>query len=329
MAARPGGASIEKAIRQPWGQARELAEVELYLAEAEKRTAPVRRAAGPAFADLLAAQNRLEEARSLLAAARAKEPGKLRYRLALAGLARPRGRRRRGLVTSTRPRRTWGPGLDLQLARLDTWGELGGEAAWAAVPAWLAATRQQVLAAVRGRGSVIGSQRSRSGSASHPWPASTGRELAGLHLDNIPNLMGLFDLAAQAADDADARDLIAKIRALEGERGTNWRLTQATWPSTRAPPGRDQGPEGPRGLAAEIADRRPGLVGGAVLLAEIAELEGHTDAGLSALHLAVGLGNNQPPWPAGWSACSTRTASSTRSSAWSRSSPTGAWPPAT
>jgi len=77
---------LQKAIRQPRDQ-RNWPEVERYLVEAEKA---LPRSVEPLVllrADLLAAQDRLEEARSLLAAARAKEPRSLQYRLALARLA--------------------------------------------------------------------------------------------------------------------------------------------------------------------------------------------------------------------------------------------------
>ncbi len=282
---------IEKAIRQPWDK-RNWPEVELYLAEAEKAL-PRGELLVLLRTDMLLAQDRLEEARSLLAAARANEPGSLRYRLALAGLARREGDGDAALRILDQAETDLGPSPDLQLARLDTWGEGGGEAAKAAV-ARLAATRQQVPAAARpallDRLAAAEIRLGEPALAREHW-----RELAGLQPDNIPVVMGLFDLAAQAADDADARDLIAKIRALEGERGTNWRLTQATWLLNQARRDGTKDLEGPRGLAAEIADRRPGWWGGAVLLAEIAELEGHTDAAIWHYTRAVELGNNQPP----------------------------------
>jgi tetratricopeptide (TPR) repeat protein len=282
---------IQRASRQPTDQ-RNWPEVERALAEAEKALPRANEPLVLLRAELLAAQGHLEEARSLLAAARVKAPGSLRYRLALAGLARRRGDGAAALQILDQAEKDLGPSPDLQLARLDDWGRAGGEPARAAV-ARLAATRQQVPAAVR----PAFLERLASAEIALGEPARARehlRELAGLQSDNLQVLMALFDLASEAADDADARDLVASIRAIERDQGTNWRLTQATWLLNQARRDGTRDLEGPRGLAAEIAARRPDWWGSDILLAEIAELEGRTDAAIGHYNRAIELGNNQP-----------------------------------
>ena len=98
--------------------------------------------------DMLAAQDRLEDARSLLSSAQAKDPRNLRYRLALARLTQRQGKGAAALQILDQAEKDLGPSLDIQLARLDYWGLEGGVAAKAAV-AKLAETRQQIPAADR------------------------------------------------------------------------------------------------------------------------------------------------------------------------------------
>ena len=98
--------------------------------------------------DMLAARDRLEDARSLLASAQAKDPKNLKYRLALARLTQRQSKGPPALQILDQAEQDLGPSLGIQLARLDYWGQQGGETAKAAV-AKLAATRQQIPPADR------------------------------------------------------------------------------------------------------------------------------------------------------------------------------------
>src|SRR5271157_2273740 len=82
---------IEKTIRQPEDQ-RNWQEVEQYLREAEKALPQAVEPLTFLRVDMLAARDRLEDARSLLASAQAKDPRNLPYRLALARLTQRQGK---------------------------------------------------------------------------------------------------------------------------------------------------------------------------------------------------------------------------------------------
>jgi tetratricopeptide (TPR) repeat protein len=185
-----------------------------------------------------------------------------------------------------------GPSLDIKLARLDYWSQTGGDAAKAAV-ARLAKDRQEVSAddqpAFLDRLATV-----EAGLGAADEAREHLRELAGLQPVNIQALMGLFDLAMQAADRADALCLVTKIRSIEGEEGTAWRLAQALCFLDQARRDRTENLRDPRRLAAEIAERRPDWWGSAVLLAEMAELTGQTDEAKGQYTRAIELGNNQP-----------------------------------
>ena len=90
--------------------------------------------------DMLAAQDRLDDARALLVSAQAKDSRNLRYRLALARLTQRQGKGPAALQILDQAEKDLGPSLDIQLARLDYWGLEGGDTAKAAV-AKLAETR--------------------------------------------------------------------------------------------------------------------------------------------------------------------------------------------
>ena len=129
---------------------------------------------------------------------------------------------------------------------------------------------------------------------SRAWLANIARDVADLQPANVQVLMGLFDLAMQAVDEADARDLIARIRKIEGEVGTLWRFAQASFVLDQAHRGVTKDLDEPQALTAEIASRRPDWWGHSVLLAEMAELEGQTDAAIKYYTRAVEQRTPQP-----------------------------------
>ncbi len=242
--------------------------------------------------DVLAAQDRLDEARSLLSSALAKDPGNLRYRLATARLAQRQGQGAAALQIIDRAEKDLGPSPDIRLARLDYWGLEGGDEARAAV-AELAATGARIPAADRpeflDRLSLV---ETRLGE--RELARQHGRELAALRPEEIDIRLRLFNLALAAGDPADAVDLVAQIRKSEGEEGTSWRFASAALLLDKVRRG-DPEPLGEaRRLAAEIARRRPEWAGTFALEGDIAELTGLPDRTIECYLKAIERGNVRP-----------------------------------
>jgi cellulose synthase operon protein C len=296
---------LQRAIRQPRDQ-RNWPEVEQYLREAEKALPQSVEPLTLLRLDLLAAQGRMDDARTLLAAALAKDPKNLGYRLTLARLTQ-RQRQDQGLREGKAPsepikspalqiidqaEKDLGPSLDIQLARLDYWGMEGDDAARAAV-AKLAETRERILAADRpaflDRLNLV---ETRLGALD--LARQHGRELAALQPEDLGVQLRLFDLAVAAGDQADAAHLVDEIHTVEGDQGTSWRFAAAVLLIDKVRRGAPEHLDEARRLASEIAHRRPRWSSAFALNAELAELAGSTDQAISAYLRAVELGNVQP-----------------------------------
>ena len=283
---------IQKTSRQPRGQ-RDWREAERYLREAEKALPQAVESLTLLRVDLLAAQDRLDDARSLLSWALAKDPRNLRYRLdprpadpatrqGSRGLADPRpGRRGPG----TKPGHSTGsPGLLGPAGRRrgqGRGGEAGGESR--RIPAADQPVFLDRLAAVEIR-------------LGEPALAREHlRELAAAATGQRPGSHAACSMSpCRLADHACALEIVTKIRAIEGEQGTLWRFAQASYLLDEARRGETKDLSVSRALAAEIAAQRPAWWGSFVLLAEIAELEGQTDEAIKNYTQAIELGNTQP-----------------------------------
>ena len=154
---------LQKAIRQPRDQ-RNWQAVDRSLQQAEKALPQASTSVALLRLDMLAAQGRLDEARSLLSSVQAKDPRNLLFRIAQAKLTQRQGSGARALKILDQAETDLGQSLDLQLARLDYWGVEGGTDAKVAV-ARLAEARQQIPATQRPRSSITSVGR-KSGSAS-------------------------------------------------------------------------------------------------------------------------------------------------------------------
>jgi len=297
---------LQRATRQPRDQ-RNWPEVERYLREAEKALPQSVEPLTLLRLDLLAAQGRMDDARALLAAALAKDPKNLRYRLSLARLTQrqqqDQGIRQGGapsepikspaLQIIDQAEKDLGPSLEIQLARLNYWGMEGGDAARAAV-AKLAETREKIPVADRpaflDRLSLV---ETRLGALD--LARQYGRELAALQPEDLGIRLRLFELAMAAGDQADAAKVVDEIHKAEGDQGTSWRLARAVLLIDKVRRGApEQHLDEARRLASEISQRRPEWSSGFSLNGELAELAGSTDQAITAYLRAVELGNVQP-----------------------------------
>ena len=287
---------IKKNLRLPQPQ-RRWQEVEQRLRESEKATPSAVEDLTRTRADLLAAQNRFDEARKLLTTALAEDPRNLNYRLAVAGIARKEAKPSQAVQVLDQAEKDLGPSLEIQLARLALWGERGGDEARAAV-AKLAESRKHMKpadlpeyldrlarTAVRLREPVLAGQY---------WG-----ELAALQPENLDVLESLFDLALQNKDLAGARELVERIRKVEGDGGASWRFSEAALDLDeyrREPqaPGASQRLKAAGELAVSISELRPDWWGGPALKGQIAELKGLTDEAVEQFKQAVARGGLQP-----------------------------------
>jgi cellulose synthase operon protein C len=282
---------LQKAIRQPRDQ-RNWLEVERQLREAEQSLPQAVEQLTMLRLDVLAAQGRLNDARSVLSSVQAKDPRNLRYRLTLARLTQRQGEGAAALQILDQAEKDLGPSLDIQKARLEYWGLEGGVAARAAV-ARLAEARHQISAADRPAFlDQLGSTEIRLGELKlgrEHW-----RELAALQPDNLDVRLGLFDLALRAGDRSGAAGLVDEIRKAEGVDGTKWRFVRAALLVDGVRRGVSPSLDEARKLAAEISERRPTWASGVALNGEIADLAGSVDQAIGYYLRAVELGNVQP-----------------------------------
>ena len=283
--------SIRKALRQPKEQ-RDWQEVEQRLQQAEKALPEKTEELTLLRSELLAAQGRAEEARTLVEAARTKDPRNVRYRVALASIAQTQGNAALATQILDQAEKELGPNLDLRLARLSSWVSRGGAEARAAI-AELARTRTQLPPADQPAFlEPLAQAAYRLGEL--PLARQSLRDLLGLQPDNLEVMMALYDLALEANDPAEAGELVKQIRRVEGEEGTHWRYGQAFYLISLARRGDTKGLETAQTLASEIIARRGDWWGGPLLRGEIAELKGDLDAAVADYLRAVELGSSKP-----------------------------------
>jgi predicted Zn-dependent protease len=247
-------------------------------------------------ADLLAARNRLEEARTKLAAAQAKEPRSLRLRLALARIAQRGKKHSEALQILDQAEKELGFGLGIQLARLDVAMDQGGDEARAVV-ATLAETSQQLKSDDRPRfldrlAQAALRLRERD-LARRLWD-----DLLTIQPANLNALLSRFDLSIQSKDLAGAREFAEKVRQAEGRRdGGYGDFTEAALDLEeyrRGPATSSSKLTAATSLAAKICELRPGWWAGPVLKGEIAELKNLTDEAIADFKNAIAMGALQP-----------------------------------
>ncbi len=289
---------IQKTARQPRSQ-RNWQEVEKALVQAEKVLPHEIEKLVLVRVDLLLAQDRQDNAASVLASAQAKDPHNLQYRLALARLAQRKGDRTAALQILERAETELGSSPDLRLARLDYWASEPGDAAKVAL-AKLAESRGMIADAERAqfleRLAIVEVLRNEPDVARQYW-----RELLTLQPRNWRASLALFNLAMETADHVDALNLVGTMRKAEGEEGTFWRFAEATLLIDQARKTKDSAEKTSaddhdvlRKLVSELAERRPDWWGVSILSAELAELEGRGPDAIVAYERAIELGNTQP-----------------------------------
>jgi tetratricopeptide (TPR) repeat protein len=293
---------IQKTLRQA-REKRNWQSVKMSFEKARQRNPMAADALDVLGAELLAAQDRLEEARQLVSKAVSRSPKNLGFRLILASLAQSQQQDVQALSILDQAKKDLGPSLGLDLAYLGYWGRRGGDQAKAEV-ARLAELRKRDSAAeefafleqlARTELQLGAPERARQ-----HWA-----ELAALQPENLPVLLDLFELAREADDQAEMKRLIARIRDIERDEGVYWRYASALSlinvanRAQAASAGAKVGAAAPelaeaRALAEQIGARRGEWWGSDIIQAEIAELESKPDNAIQAYKHAVDKGHRRP-----------------------------------
>jgi tetratricopeptide (TPR) repeat protein len=293
---------IERMLRLP-KEARDWPLVEARFRRADKELEK-RPEFGPALtllrAELLSAQDRRPQARDELTRASAKDPKNLRYRLALAALAQieePKGAAALRILDTAE--KELGASVGVSIARIDYWSRRGGDQAKAELaklaelrkglkaeelPVYLDRLGQAMLRLVD------------TAEAKKYWS-----ELAKAAPKNLQVLASLFQLALESGDQAEAEELIGKIKESEAEQGTQWRYARAYFLIDRHRKAGAREPNAPtsdlaeaRDLAEQIAGLRPQWWGSYLLEAQIAELKMDLKEAVEGYNKALERGNARP-----------------------------------
>lgn len=249
-------------------------------------------------AEMLAAQNQLDEARKLLEQTRANKPKQVEYHIALAALMARQGDPAGAAQILTQAEQQAGDSVELRLARAWHWVNERG-----------AAKREEVAAALAG----LSQNRDR-------FPAESQRRLLeqlaaayqrlgdskqALALweqlaqqpasrNDLRVQFGLVELGLQDGNEAIATRGLDEVRRIEGGEGTLWRFGEALRLLRRAQSGDAAVLDQARGHLDAAASARPGWVAVHVARAQLEEVAGRVEEALSQYQQAINLGERDP-----------------------------------
>jgi tetratricopeptide (TPR) repeat protein len=279
----------QRVLRLPSAE-RKWQEVEQALAEAA-RAAPASAEATVLRADVLSLQERPEQARTVLEQARDKEPDRVAFWVALAGLSEREGKPEQTAAILDQAQQRLGDRIELRLARVRHETRRGSAASPAltdlerGLEKFTPEEQSRLLAALAEAHNLSGEP----GEAGRLW-----QRLAERFPNDLRTHLHLFDLALQANDEAAVQRELEAFRRIEGEEGTFWLYGEATRLVLTAQ--RDGGGNLERASRHrdELARRRPGWSRVALLTASIAEAQGDTQAAVENYERALGQGEFQP-----------------------------------
>jgi tetratricopeptide (TPR) repeat protein len=283
--------SIRQVLRQP-REARTWQAVEEELQQAETALPKMTGDLTLLRCELLAAEGRLDEARTRLESARTRDPRNPRVRAALASIIQSLGDSVLALKILDQADKDIGPNLDLGLARLSVLVRRGCPQAESALTE-LAQTGRKLSTEEQPR--FLEALAAAAYRLREIAPARQSlRELIEVEADNLQVMMALLDLAIDADDRLSAVDIVDRIRRVEGEEGTLWRYGQAVYLINLARRGDVKGLNATETLVSEIVARRQDWWGTSFLQAQIAELKGKPDVAISEYLRSLELGNSLP-----------------------------------
>ncbi len=245
-------------------------------------------------AEILAAQDQVDQAFALLVKARDAEPNQPEYWTALAALAERQGdsAKRDGLLADAQQR--LGDTVDVRLARAR---HLVGRPADEIDKELdrLAAGADQFKAEDQARLLVgLGSIAQRTGKlalAARLWSSLTRLP----RYENDPHLrLLLLDLALQTGDDAAAEQALKDLERIDGRQGVWWQYGEATRLVGLARKGNRARLDDARTYLDRVAVQRPAWAPVVVAKAELEEVKGNVEQAIALYRRAIELGDHTP-----------------------------------
>lgn len=284
---------IARTLRQPEPQ-RDWTAVDQTLDDLE-RTTPDSAELAILRAETLVARKDLKAARTRLRQALDRHPDQIVLWTALANLTERDQGGKAALEVLDDAGKRLGDRLELRLARSNFWARQGGPDA----PSALAALEKNIEAFTSDQRDrlerELGAAYTRVGQADDArrlWSELADRQPGDLNIRLL-----LFNLAMTRADADEATRRLDQIRAIEGDNGVFWRFGQARLliEQVRKDPTNRKALTEARDLLARVAEQRPTWAWVVLAQAELAELDGRTEAAIqSYTHAVLDLGDRTP-----------------------------------
>ncbi len=239
-------------------------------------------------AEILAGQDKLDEAYTLLAAEKDRRPRDLQLWVALAGLKDRQGKPDDALALLDEADKRLDEGVELRLARARHWGQRGGRAARAALAR---------LEGEAGKLSPADRERLLRGLAQAYAEAGAAKEayrlweqLAREHPDDLHLMLILFDRARQTGDEPGMERLTQEMYRVERADGTLWRYGRVCLLLGKARLGDKAALTEARPLLDTVVARRPAWSRPRLCEAQLLELAGDAAAAVPSYLRAIDLG---------------------------------------
>ncbi len=263
-------------------------EVDAALTDAEKSGADPLEVAS-LRANILIANNEFDQARVLLEGIRKKFPDQVGPWIALCELQRIQGKLDQALATLDEAGRLFKNRPEILLQKLQYLSTRGkpDDVKEIHTIADQVASLPDALQTVVLRGVATAFLKLGDVKAAQPlWDDLARRLPNDVYVELI-----CFDLAMQADDDAKVKQVIANLRRIEGEEGTNWRYTEARRLIKLAQAGDQAAEAEARRILVVLSEQRADWPQPSLALAQLDEQEGHTDEAARLYLQAIDLGS--------------------------------------
>jgi tetratricopeptide (TPR) repeat protein len=244
--------------------------------------------------EILAAQNKLEEATRLLEKSRQESPKEVPFWTALAVLAERRGKADEARRLLDTAEQQGGDSVPLRLARARSWLQHPGKEAESAIRRLsmdLDRFGPDDQAKLLGGLAEVAFRLRDLPEAERLW----GR-LAELprHANDVHLRLVLFDMALHGGDEKTVQQRLDDIERVEGSRGTLWRYAEATRLIALAKQGKKANLDRARAHLDWVVTQRPTWSAALVAKADLEVLKGNAEPAIANYRKAIELGESSP-----------------------------------